>query len=232
MHVSPSPSMFKYITERYASIHPVKCPLCVCLLSLMVYLLTLWKFVSLCHCIAPPTTHCWSCGASLIPACTFSYVDEFVYVYECVRVCLLTMCSCMFQSWNNIVWCSVAWSLLSWFHETRLICICGECPNLKPVKLCLLKAFWWTWRALLLLLFPLSFSVCTNQHTSLLQILTCTHFSFIYIFSFPNLKLFSLHTSLTCCPLTVFTLPHVTSFFLCLSPFISHSCLPLRSVFS
>lgn len=147
MHVSPSPSMFKYITERYASIHPVKCPLCVCLLSLMVYLLTLWKFVSLLHCNAPPPPNnplliVWSIFNSCMYVLLCGWVCMRVWVCACV--CMCTMCSCMFQSWNNIVWCSVAWSLLSWFHETRLICICGECPNLKPVKLCLLKSFWWT----------------------------------------------------------------------------------------
>lgn len=45
-------------------------------------------FMEVCLPSPPPTTHCWSCGASLVPACMFSYVDEFVYVYECVRACV------------------------------------------------------------------------------------------------------------------------------------------------
>lgn len=65
------------------------------------------------------------------------------------------------------------------------ICICVECPILKPVTLCVLSTCWWPYCALLLLLSPLSYFFCDYPSVSVTTyIVLCLKFSYVHIFPF------------------------------------------------
>lgn len=170
--------------------------MCECRLwSLMVSVLNSWKLSHLVSLWYPPTPQCWLSRASLLPACVFSSVDGFVCV--CVRECV---CGCMFKIGDlKILFGGLLPDFCIVVSLNYPICICVECPILKPVKLCIFSTCWWPSFALLLLCSPpLSYSVCVS-FLSTSNFPTCTSYLF-NLFSILPFVYFCF------CPLTFYSL--------------------------
>ena len=129
----------------------------------------------------------------------------FVCVCVCVvcRVCEC-VCGCMLKIWTQYCMVVCCLTFVSWFHETRQICICVECPTLQPVELCVSFTCWWPSLALLLPPPPLYpslsnclFWFCPNLHSFLLQIVLCAHPPCYWYISLPTFTHFSFSLPLT-----------------------------------